>query len=32
MWAILLECSMLSPYAKAVQDIAGLPFFDFITP
>jgi hypothetical protein len=29
--AILLECSMLPPYAKAVQDAVGLPVFDFIT-
>lgn len=29
--AILLECSMLPPYAKAVQDAVGLPVFDFVT-
>lgn len=29
--AILLECSMLPPYGKAVQDATGLPVFDFIT-
>ena len=29
--AILLECSMLPPYAKAVQDETGLPVFDFLT-
>jgi len=29
--AILLECSMLPPYAKAVQEATGLPVFDFIT-
>jgi hypothetical protein len=29
--AVLLECSMLPPYAKAVQDATGLPVFDFIT-
>lgn len=31
MRAILLECSMLPPYAKAVQEKTGLPVFDFIT-
>jgi len=29
--AVLLECSMTPPYAKAVQDAVGLPVFDFIT-
>jgi hypothetical protein len=29
--AVLFECSMLPPYAKAVQDAVGLPVFDFIT-
>jgi hypothetical protein len=29
--AILLECSMLPPYAQAVQDSVGLPVFDFVT-
>lgn len=29
--AILLECSMLPPYGKAVQDATGLPVFDFVT-
>jgi hypothetical protein len=29
--AVLLECSMLPPYAKAVQDAVGVPVFDFIT-
>jgi len=29
--AILIECSMLPPYARAVQDATGLPVFDFLT-
>jgi hypothetical protein len=29
--AILFECSMLPPYARAVQDAVGLPVFDFVT-
>ncbi|RCW44380.1 MULTISPECIES: aspartate/glutamate racemase family protein [unclassified Halanaerobium] len=29
--AVLLECSMLPPYAKAIQDKVKLPVFDFIT-
>lgn len=29
--AILLECSNLPPYAKAVQQATGLPVFDFMT-
>lgn len=29
--AILLECSMLPPYAYAVQEATNLPVFDFIT-
>ena len=29
--AILLECSDLPPYAKAIQSITGLPVFDFNT-
>ncbi|HTS91991.1 MAG TPA: aspartate/glutamate racemase family protein [Stellaceae bacterium] len=29
--AILLECSMLPPYARAVQDAVDLPVFDFVT-
>ena len=31
MAAILLECSELPPYARAVQDATGLPTYDFIT-
>ena len=27
--AIVLECSLMPPYAKAVQDATGLPVFDF---
>lgn len=29
--AILLECSMLPPYASAVQQATGVPVFDFVT-
>jgi len=29
--AILLECSLLPPYAAAVQEAVGLPVFDYIT-
>ncbi len=29
--AILLECSDLPPYAKAIQDVTNLPVFDFNT-
>jgi len=29
--AVLFECSMLPPYARAVQDAVGLPVFDFVT-
>jgi hypothetical protein len=29
--AILLECSMLPPYARALQDELALPVFDFVT-
>lgn len=31
MRAILLECSLLPPYAAAVQDAVNLPVFDYIT-
>lgn len=29
--ALLLECSLLPPFARAVQDATGLPVFDFTT-
>jgi len=29
--AIVFECSDLPPFSKAVQDVTGLPVFDFIT-
>ncbi|MGE5202501.1 MAG: aspartate/glutamate racemase family protein, partial [Acidobacteriota bacterium] len=29
--AVLLECSMLPPYARAVQEAVDLPVFDFVT-
>src|SRR3546814_5717588 len=29
--AVLLECSMLPPYAHAVQSALGVPVFDFVT-
>jgi hypothetical protein len=29
--ALVIECSMLPPYSKAVQDATDLPVFDFIT-
>lgn len=31
MGAILIECSMLPPYSRAVQEATGLPVFDFLT-
>ena len=31
MSAIVIECSVLPPYAKAVQDATSLPVFDFVT-
>ena len=30
MGAIIMECSMLPPYTKAVNEATGLPVFDFI--
>ncbi len=29
--AVLLECSLLPPYAAAVQEAVGLPVFDYVT-
>ena len=29
--AILLECSLLPPYARAVQEAVNLPVFDYVT-
>ncbi|MCA1785781.1 MAG: aspartate/glutamate racemase family protein, partial [Desulfobacteraceae bacterium] len=29
--AILLECSVLPPYARAVHQATGLPVFDYVT-
>lgn len=29
--AILLECSLLPPYAATVRDLTGLPVFDYLT-
>lgn len=31
MGAMVIECSLLPPYSKSVQDAIGLPVFDFIT-
>ncbi len=31
MSALMLECSLMPPYAKAVQEATGLPVFDFVT-
>lgn len=31
MGAIVLECSLLPPYSRAVQDATGLPVFDYIS-
>jgi hypothetical protein len=31
MGAVLLECSLLPPYAAAVQEAVNLPVFDYIT-
>lgn len=31
MRAVVLECSLLPPYSRAVQDATGLPVFDYIT-
>lgn len=29
--AVVLECSMLPPYARAIQEATGLPVYDFVT-
>jgi hypothetical protein len=29
--AVVLECSMLPPYARAIQQAVGLPIYDFVT-
>ncbi|MDX6378142.1 MAG: hypothetical protein QOE98_2445 [Gaiellaceae bacterium] len=29
--ALVLECSLMPPYARAIQDATGLPVFDFVT-
>ena len=29
--AIVLECSLMPPYAKAVQEAVGVPVYDFMT-
>lgn len=31
MGAVVLECSLLPPYPRAVQEATGLPVFDYIT-
>jgi hypothetical protein len=31
MGAIVLECSLLPPYARAVQEATGLPVFDYVS-
>ncbi|MDH3692771.1 MAG: aspartate/glutamate racemase family protein [Gammaproteobacteria bacterium] len=31
MGALVIECSLLPPYSKSVQDAIGLPVFDFIS-
>lgn len=31
MGAVVLECSLLPPYSRAVQEATGLPVFDYIT-
>ena len=31
MSAIVIECSMLPPYAKSIQEATSLPVFDFVT-
>lgn len=31
MGAIVLECSLLPPYSRAVQEATGLPVFDYVT-
>ena len=31
MAAILLECSLLPPYGKAVSEVVNVPVFDYIT-
>ena len=29
--ALVLECSLMPPYARAIQEATGLPTFDFVT-